>query len=217
MGDLTDGEVIVAGMNLMGYDAMALGPKELALGTEALEKRMAEAEFPMVSANVVQSDTGELLTQPYAILAVGDHRIGVLGLTRQPEDPVSSLRVIDPGEAAARYLPEVAAKAGTVVVLTNMGYHSGLALAEDLPGIDLLIAALPEQLPEDAVRVPGTGTLVVTAEQASPRHSGRRVGILEVTLEVDGSFSGEQWESVWMDNSLADDPTMTELVQAHMP
>jgi len=32
LGDITQGEAIVAGMNLMSYDAFALGPKELALG-----------------------------------------------------------------------------------------------------------------------------------------------------------------------------------------
>ena len=111
----------------------------------------------------------------------------------------------------------MAKEADTVVVLTNLTYRAGLALAQDVAGIDLVIAALPGQLPEVAVRAPETGTLVVTAEQASPQHSGRRVGRLQVTLEADGSLSGEQWQSVWMDASIADDPAMAELVQEYRP
>ncbi len=204
-------------MNMMGYDAMALGPEELELGAEKLTQRLAEADFPVLSANVVLSATGELLAQPYAVLELGDHRVGVLGLTRLPAEPLDGFRVLDPQEAAAQYLPEMAKEADTVVVLTNLTYRAGLALAQDVEGIDLVIAALPGQLPEVAVRVPETGTLVVTAEQASPRHSGRRVGRLLATLGGDGSLSGEQWESVWMDPSIADDPAMAELVQAYRP
>jgi len=204
-------------MNLMGYDAMALGPEELALGTEKLDRRLGEAEFPVLSANVVLSATGELLAQPYTVLDLGDHRLGVLGLTRLPSEPLAGFLVLDPREAADQYVPEIAQEADTVVVLTNLTYRSGLALAEEVAGIDLVIAALPGQLPQAAARVPGTGTLVVTAEQVTPRHSGRRVGRLLVTLGSDGGLSAEQWESVWMDPSIADDPSMAELVQEYRP
>jgi 2',3'-cyclic-nucleotide 2'-phosphodiesterase (5'-nucleotidase family) len=204
-------------MNQMGYDAMALGPEELELGIENLDERMGEASFPMLSANVILSATGELLAQPYAVLEVGEHRLGVLGLTRLPPEPLAEFQVLDPGEVAARYVPELAREVDTVVVLTNQTYRKGLALAQGVEGIDLVIAALPGQLPERAVRTPGTGTLVIAAEQASPRHSGRRVGRLSVTLGSDGDLSGERWESVWMDPSIADDPWMAELVQKYKP
>jgi 2',3'-cyclic-nucleotide 2'-phosphodiesterase (5'-nucleotidase family) len=217
LGDLTGGEVIIVGMNAMAYDAMALGPKELSLGPEVLARRIAEANFPVLSANVVQSDNRQLPALPYTVLQVGEHRLGVLGLTRLPAEPQAGFQVLDPQEAAAQYVPEISELADTVVVLTNLPYRSGLALAEAVPGIDLLIAALPGQLPEIAVWVPGTGALVVTAEQASPRHSGRRVGRLLVTLGADGRLSGEQWESVWMDASIADDPFMTSLLERFRP
>ena len=221
-------------MNLMGYDAMALGPQELTLGLEALRQRMDEARFPMLSANVVLTGTKELVAAPYAILEVGEHRLGVIGLTRvpaegavlagslsQPDLSESTLglpspmgfQVLDPQEAAARYVPEVAEKADTVVVLTNVRYRAGLGLAEAVPGIDLLIAALPGQLPDKARRAPGTGALVITAEQPLPRHAGRRVGRLEVTLGGDGSLSGESWVSVAMDKQIADDFVMGALLE----
>lgn len=217
LGDATQGAVIVAGMNLMGYDAMALGPIELTLGPETLRQRMEEAEFPVLSANVVLSDTDELLAEPYAILQIGDHRVAVIGLTRVPAGPVSGFSVSDPQQAAARYVAEVATQADTVFLLTNLEYRAGLALAGIVPDIDLLIAALPRQLPGEAVRPSGGGALVVTAEQPLPRHSGRRVGRLAVTLNSDGSLLRESWSSVAMDGSFADDVAMQRLLEGARP
>jgi 2',3'-cyclic-nucleotide 2'-phosphodiesterase (5'-nucleotidase family) len=216
LGDHTRGEAVVAGMNLMGYDAMALGPKELSLGLEVLGERIAEAEFPMLSANAVLTSTGELVASPYAIVEVGDHKVGVIGLTRAPGGPLPGIQVLDPQQAAEQYVPEVAEQADTIVVLTNQTYRDGLDLAGAVPGIDLVVSALPDQLPVEAVRVPGTGTIVLSAEQPVARHTGRRVGRLLVAIGGDGTLSGESWETRPMDRQIVDDPEMGALLQKHL-
>ena len=204
-------------MNLMGYDAMALGPLELSLGLDILQQRMAEARFPILSANVVLTDTGGLVTEPYAVVERGGRRLGILGLTRSPAEPVRGLWVLDPQEAAARYLPELAQQVDTVIVLTNENYRSGLALAQAVPGIDLLIAALPGQLPKEAVGAPGTGTLVVTAEQPMARHTGRRLGRLVLMVDSDGALRAESWASLPMVREIVDDPFMRTLLDKYRP
>jgi 2',3'-cyclic-nucleotide 2'-phosphodiesterase (5'-nucleotidase family) len=217
LGDTTQGGAVVAGMNLIGYDAMALGPLELSLGPEFLAQRMAQAEFPMLSANVVLTGTAELLAEPYTILEVGDRRVGVLGLTRPPAEPGSQFQVLDPLEVAMDRVPEVANQADTVVVLTNLGYRAAQGLANALPGIDLVVAALPGQLPNQAQRLPGTGALLVTAEQPLARHTGRRVGRLAVVMHADGSLGQETWASISMNNSLVDDLRMQALLEGFRP
>jgi 2',3'-cyclic-nucleotide 2'-phosphodiesterase (5'-nucleotidase family) len=216
LGDQTKGKVIVAGMNLMGYDAMALGPRELSLGLDLLRQRMDEADFPMLSANVVLSGTGELLAEPYAILEMGDHRIGILGLTRVPGTPKSGFQVLDPQQAVAQYVPEIAEQADTVVLLSSLRFQDALALVDAVPGVDLLVASLPEQLPNQVVHSPDTGTLAVVAEFPAPRHTGRRVGRLLVTVEDDGTLSSESWQSRSMDRQIADDPEMAELLVSYL-
>jgi 2',3'-cyclic-nucleotide 2'-phosphodiesterase (5'-nucleotidase family) len=215
LGDKTRGQVIVSGMNLMGYDAMALGPMELSLGLEELQRRIEEASFPLLSANAVVSGTGELVAKPYAVLEVADHRVGIIGLSRQPAEPLMDINVLDPFWAATGYVQEVRERAGTIVVLTSMGYRRAVDLARSVPDIDLVIAARPGQLPRQPLRVPETGALVVTAEQALPRHSGRRVGRLAVVLGADGSLGDASWVSVPMDRTLADDPLMKALLDEH--
>lgn len=202
----------MAGMNLMGYDAMALGPNELGLGVETLDERLESARFPMLSANVVVSGTTELYAEPYALLDVGNHRLGVVGLTRPPSESIAGFQVLDPREAASRFVPEVGERAEMVVVLTNLSHRAAKRLAKEVPGIDLVIAALPRQLPRQAVTVPGTETVTVAAEQAMARHSGRRVGRLLITFTAEGIWNVESWDSVAMTRDLPDDLGMRDLL-----
>jgi 2',3'-cyclic-nucleotide 2'-phosphodiesterase (5'-nucleotidase family) len=215
LGNKTRGEAIVAGMNLMHYDAMALGPKELSLGANQLEQRMEEASFPILSANVTWADTGELVAPPYTLLDVDDYRVGVIGLTRRSNDQFDNLVILEPRESLVSVVPEVAEKSDTLVLLTNLTFHAALELVRTVPGIDLVVAALPAQLPGRAIRIPETGTLAVTADQAMPRHAGRRVGRLVVTLGSDGALGGESWASVPMAPEIADDPEMRALLDTY--
>jgi 5'-nucleotidase len=215
LGDATQGAAIVAAMGYVGTDAMALGPKELSLGVDVLSARLEEARFPMLSANVLVSGTQELFARAYTVLEAAGHRVGVIGLTRVPAEPTPGFSVKDPLGTAASVIPAVTSVADVVILLTNLDYRSAMALASVVPGIDLVVAGAPGQLPQDAVSVPGTGSLIVTAEQPLARHTGRRVGRLVVTMMGDGSFTNPQWQSVSLDATYADDPGMQALLDGY--
>lgn len=212
LGDSTQGEAIVAGMNVMQYDAMALGPQELSLGSKVLTQRIREARFPILSANVFEAGTGQLFASPYAILQAGGHKLAVVGLTRTGADDVSGFRVVDPQQALQALLPEVAGQADTVVVLTNLDYDSALSLASSVSGVDLIIAARPSYIPAQPGRAAATATWVITAEQPLPKHTGRWVGRLAATLEADGSLGQVTWKSVPLTKDIVDDPQMKQLL-----
>lgn len=212
LGDATQGGAVVAAMGYVGTDAMALGPKELSLGVATLRIRLSEASFPMLSANVLISGTHDLLAPAYVILKEAGHRIGIIGLTRVPAEPSAGFEVQDPFSTAATVVPEVSNMAETVILLTNLDYRSAMSLMAGVPGIDLVVAAEPGQLPPDAVAVPGTSSLIVTAEQPMARHTGRRVGRLAVTISGDGQLTDPVWRSVPLDNTFPDDPGMKALL-----
>ncbi len=215
LGERTQGALIVAGMSLMGYDAMALGPMELSLGLDLLRERMAMASFPMLSANVVLSGEADLFAAPYVILERGDRRIGVIGLTRLPEEPLADFQVLYPPDALEQYLPEVSDQADTVILLTNVDYQTSLWLAINVPGIDLVVGALPGKDSTPLIRAPTTGTILVVADYAYPEHSGRRVGTLRANVLGDGVLVGESWQSVDMDGRIEYDPLMTQLMDSY--
>lgn len=205
------GSIVVQAMNAVGYDAMALGEYELRLGRTALQARIGAAEFPVVSANAFWL-SGERVVEPYTVLQVAGHRIGVVGLTRQPDAQIDDVQVRDPRQALEEILPEVAAKAETLVVLTSIDFQGAQQLVSDRPEVDLLIAALPFPLLDHALRLEPSGTIAVSAEAPSAGHTGRRVGRLSITVEADGSLTGEEWATVAVDKSLAEDPAMKELL-----
>ncbi|MEZ4656689.1 MAG: bifunctional UDP-sugar hydrolase/5'-nucleotidase [Caldilineaceae bacterium] len=79
------GEGMVAVMNAMGYDVSVIGNHEFDFGLDLMQQRIAEADFPFLSANMRYKADGssptDLGIQPYTILDLGDLQVGVIGLT----------------------------------------------------------------------------------------------------------------------------------------
>lgn len=196
----------------MRYDAMALGPKELSLGPELLGVRMAAAQFPILSANVVLSSSGALVAQPFSLEEFAGHRLAIVGLTRASEEVPDSFLVLNPSDVIAAVVDEASRQADTIILLTNLDYRSAMTLASAVPGIQLVVAALPGQLPTSVRAAPLTGTLVVAAEQPVARHTGRQVGKLAVTVLGDGSLMAEAWEIRRLDNTIPDSLAMAALL-----
>lgn len=66
--DLQDAEPDFRGMNLIGYDAMAVGNHEFDNPLTVLRQQEKWAKFPFLSANIYQKSTGERLFKPWLFL-----------------------------------------------------------------------------------------------------------------------------------------------------
>lgn len=153
---------IIATMNQVGYDAMAVGNHEFDFGRDRLATSRAEARFPFLSANVVE-DNGRPAFDPYVVRTVAGVRVGILGLTTplvpswESPSRISGLRFIDSVEAARRVIPMLRERerCDLVVVLAHEGFerdpetgvdrgggeeNQAFALATKVVGIDLLLA-----------------------------------------------------------------------------
>ena len=77
----TQGESVVEVMNAAGYDVAALGNHEFDYGSDVLEKRISEMNFPSVAANITVDATGEPFIQQNAVFTLSDGtKVGVFGL-----------------------------------------------------------------------------------------------------------------------------------------
>ncbi|MFP3855191.1 MAG: bifunctional metallophosphatase/5'-nucleotidase [Anaerolineales bacterium] len=78
-----EGQSMADIMNRMGYDAAAIGNHDFDFGVEALRARAEQSEFPFLSANLRDRETGEIpdFAQPYTIVEVNGIHVGVIGLT----------------------------------------------------------------------------------------------------------------------------------------
>jgi 2',3'-cyclic-nucleotide 2'-phosphodiesterase (5'-nucleotidase family) len=217
LGQQTQGKGVVEAMNLLGYDAMALGGGDMRLGLDTLRQRMAEAEFPFLSANVVLSGTETPFTEPYIIKEMGDHRVAIIGLTEPgaADSVQGAVTVLNPIETVRRYVAEVSAKASTIIVLSHIGMEGNIKLAEEVEGIDLIVSGAGQMSVDQAVQSETTGTLIVQAEVPSPGHAGRRIGVARLQMDSQGEVASHQWTVVSLTPDFADDPEMRALLSTY--
>ena len=129
-GPRRDPEPVIAAMNALGYDAMAIGNHEFDAGRPTLDSAAARAKFAFLAANVVDARTGSPAYGSAIVREFAGARIGVLGLTT-PAIPAfmdsslySGLLFLDPVEVARREVQRLRGAERCDVVIALV--HSGL-------------------------------------------------------------------------------------------
>lgn len=80
LASITRGRSVVELMNRAGYDVVTLGNHEFDYGQATLKERLAEAEFAVVAANILEN--GQYFTGlGHAVYEVGGIKVGFFGLT----------------------------------------------------------------------------------------------------------------------------------------
>lgn len=151
--DLQDAVPDFKGMNLLGYQAMAVGNHEFDKPLGILRMQRDLAQFPMLSANIYEH--GKRMFDPYKVFDLGGLRVGVMGLTTEdtykmvlPEN-VKNIEFRSTAAEAARVVPELRTKADVVIAATHMGHYENgrhgtqapgdVELARAVKGIDLVV------------------------------------------------------------------------------
>jgi 2',3'-cyclic-nucleotide 2'-phosphodiesterase (5'-nucleotidase family) len=194
-------------MNLMGYDAAVLGEGDLAqLGVEVIQQRIAQAEFPFLSANVYLSASGERLAEPYHIVDVGPLRVALIGVTGQAD--VSGLEIRDPVEAVREAVDAIGPHAHVLILLSHAGLERNRQIAAQVPALDLIVSGGGPQMTYVAEGDNGA-PLVVHADVSVTGHAGRRIGVGTLTFDQDGVLQGQTWQALPLDSQIPDDPAMS--------
>lgn len=151
--DLQDAEPDFKGMDLLGYDAMAIGNHEFDKSLDVLAKQQSWVKFPLLSANIYKD--GRRMFEPYRVFERGGYRIAVMGLTTDdtvkmvlPAN-VAGLEFRKPADEAARLVPTLRAKADMVIAATHMGHYTDgrsgvnapgdVEMARQVAGLDLVV------------------------------------------------------------------------------
>jgi 5'-nucleotidase len=140
------GEQMIAALNAAGLDMATLGNHEFDFGIDVLLERMAEARWQWVVSNVIDRTTGQPIggASPYVVKTFGSLKVGFLGLCLTTEevtrDKLVRLQLVDPAEAAAKYVPVLKREGvDAIVALTHLSFVEDRALAERFPDIDLVV------------------------------------------------------------------------------
>jgi len=201
----TQGRVIVEAMNLLGYDAMVLGSEDFRLGLDVLAQRMEEAEFSILSANVVYSGTGQLFATPYVIKEIGDHKAAIIGLTNQEAASAAGgdVVVLNPLEALKDYMGEVSEEADVIIVLSHLGTVVDMQIAGEVDGIDLIIGGQSRDVLDPPLWDELSSTVIAQAG-----YQGRWIGVVRLDIVSQGTVAGHEGQVVVLDDEFADDPEM---------
>lgn len=182
----TEGRVLIEVMNTIGYDAMVVGNHEVDFTAETLRRRIAEAKFPVLAANMLDQFSAELFSKPYIIKNVAGIKVGILGLaypnTRYTtaKKNVKGVRFVDAQQTAARYVPLMRREgAELVIALTHLGLSSDKQLAEQVEGIDVIVGGHSHNRMREAMLV---GPTVIVQAGAH----GSDIGRLDLSVESDG-------------------------------
>jgi len=201
----TQGKVIVEAMNLLGYDAMALGGEDFWLGLDVLRQRMAEAKFPILSANVVMADTNQLFATPYVIKEIGDQQVAIVGLTNQEATSAAggAIAVLDPPEVLQDVMDEVSKEADVIIVLSHLGTEVDLQMANQVKGIDLIVGGKSHDVLNPPLWMEESSTVIAQAGV-----QGQYIGVVRLEIDSQGQVASHKGEAVLLTQDFADDPEM---------
>lgn len=150
--DLQDAEPDFRGMNLIGYDAMAVGNHEFDNPLTVLRQQEKWARFPFLSANIYQKSTGERLFKPWAIFTRQDLKIAVIGLTTDDTAKIGNpefftdIEFRKPAEEAKVVIQELQMneKPDVIIATTHMGHYDNGNHGSNAPGDVEMARSLPE-------------------------------------------------------------------------
>ncbi|PMO45010.1 bifunctional UDP-sugar hydrolase/5'-nucleotidase [Vibrio splendidus] len=160
--DMQDAVPDFVGMNLLGYDAMALGNHEFDNSLDVLDMQAELADFPMLAANVYIKDgdtvTDERLFSPYKVFTINGLKVAVIGLTTKDTaklvnpDNVATIHFADPQVEIKKAIKEIEANetVDLIFATTHMGHYADGQHGSEAPG-DVLLARSLEEGQLDAI------------------------------------------------------------------
>ncbi|HFZ1791288.1 TPA: bifunctional UDP-sugar hydrolase/5'-nucleotidase UshA [Serratia marcescens] len=149
--DLQDAEPDFRGMNLVGYDAMAIGNHEFDNPLSVLRQQEKWATFPLLSANIYQKSTGQRLFKPYALFDKQGIKIAVIGLTTDDTAKMGNPEYFTdiefrvPAPEAKRVVEQLRKdeKPDVIIAATHMGHYDNGEHGSNAPGDVEMARSLP--------------------------------------------------------------------------
>ncbi len=130
---------IIKAYEQMAYDAVAVGPYDLAAGVDFLTSR-DKAQMPWVSANILTKDNSPVFS-PYLIKDIDRSRIGIIGLTNETSPLPSDLHLADWRTVLPPLFQSLAQKCDHIILLSNLSNTENYEIARQYPQLDIIVSA----------------------------------------------------------------------------
>lgn len=201
-------DALINALNDLPYDAGIIGNHEFNYGLDYLNTAVRSAQYPILSANILNEEQQPAFGNPYVILEKEGIKVAVLGLTTQyiphwehPEN-YTGLQFLSAYETAKKYVPELRKEADIVVVSYHGGFekdldsgeeteiqtgeNEGYKILTEVEGIDVLLTGHQHRVIAQTKN--GVATVM-------PGHKGAYLG--KVTVELEKEAGNVQIQSVY--------------------
>jgi len=189
-------------MDLMQYDAVAIGAEEFNFGQEFLRKNTGNSKIAFLSCNI--QPQGNFL--PYTIKQIGSLKVGILGVSTAAVMPkIEGLTLLTPKVAVAQAVGKLKEKdCDLIILLSTLPENEELDLVDNIQEIDALVTYnIAKSADESTSVVPSSvrgRTLILR-----PSWQGRRLGKASLTVK-DKRIVRHKIEELRLSEEVIDDP-----------
>ncbi|GJM45211.1 MAG: hypothetical protein DHS20C21_20530 [Gemmatimonadota bacterium] len=129
-------------MKELNYDAMTLGAKEAALGADMVRALASDPTLPLVSANLRDAETGELLLPAMKVVMRGDVRVGITAVSTLQPDRLEEIDIhpADAVESLRAVVPDLRERCDVLVLLCRSGLSEAKHISSSLEqSVDVVV------------------------------------------------------------------------------
>ncbi|MDD3813394.1 MAG: bifunctional UDP-sugar hydrolase/5'-nucleotidase, partial [Desulfocapsaceae bacterium] len=216
--NFSQGYSTIALLNQLHLDAMVTGNHEFDFGQDVLKKRISEANFPVLAANVKDLPG----VYPQVSFSLSGGKVTVIGLvtddvpqTSHPRN-TKGLSFAAPLQVAREQIAAMNKNASLFVLLTHIGYEQDLALARNLCqgpdslGVPILIVGGHSHTEVKTPVQIGNCAVVVQAGAL-----GRFLGVVDMTVDQGQLAAVKGRVDEIVPTPRADDPEIAALVKRY--
>ena len=222
------GRLAAQAMNLIGYDATAIGNHEFDDGPGVLARFIKSARFPVVATNIDAAREPALrgLIRPFVVLRLGGRKIGIVGYTTEETPALSKagkrVRFARAETALTAAIAKLKAMGvDKIVAVSHAGFRRDTRVAAKVEGIDVIVGGHSNTLLSNTARgAAGPYPVVVKSPTGKPVlvvqafAFSRYVGKLEVRFDAKGVPVTWRGDLVPVGFAVPKHPKMEALIKA---
>jgi hypothetical protein len=195
----------------MHFDALNLGQREAQLPVEELREIQRESPVALISANLLDSQSGTPVCAPWKMIQRGSCKVALVGVMdpRVPAENLGRGVTLEKMEITlGKLLPELKHEADVIVLIAFTDESTLNRLAQDFYELDVILGGKVSQ-PAQSVDKQNRSLVFYTGNE------GRALGILRTSLNAQGKLAAVDHEIRLLEDRIPEDDSVRVLADRY--